>query len=64
MFLLEIDEPTMLARLDAPSRDNDWGRIGDTRALERRWLPGYQARMAERAEEILSAELGRWEAAV
>src|SRR5215831_3777956 len=23
MFLLEIDEPTMLARLDAPGRDND-----------------------------------------
>jgi broad-specificity NMP kinase len=45
VFLLEIDEPTMLARLDAPSRDNDWGRIGDTRESERRWLPGYQGRM-------------------
>jgi hypothetical protein len=28
VFLPELDEPTMLARLDAPSRDNDWGRIG------------------------------------
>jgi hypothetical protein len=45
VFLLEIDEPTMLARRDAPSRDNDWGRIGDTREPERRWLPGYQGRM-------------------
>jgi broad-specificity NMP kinase len=45
VILLEIDEPTMLARLDAPSRDNDWGRIGDTRESERRWLPGYQDRM-------------------
>ena len=45
MFLLEIDEPTMLARLDAPSRDNDWGRIGDTREYLRRFLPGYQARL-------------------
>jgi hypothetical protein len=45
VFLLEIDEPTMLARLDAPSRENDWGRIGDTREQGRRWLPGYQDRM-------------------
>ena len=27
VFLLEIDEPTMLARLDA-RQDNNWGRIG------------------------------------
>lgn len=47
VVLLELDEPTMLARLDAPGRDNDWGRIGDTRDFERRWLPGYQDRMRE-----------------
>jgi len=45
MFLLEIDEPTMLARLDAPGRDNDWGRIGDTRDYLRRRLPEYQDRL-------------------
>jgi len=45
MFLLEIDEPTMLARLDAPGRDNDWGRIGDTREYLRRRLPEYQDRL-------------------
>jgi hypothetical protein len=45
MFLLEMDEPTMLARLDAPSRDNEWGRIGDTREYLRRRLPGHQARL-------------------
>ena len=44
MFLLEIDEPTMLARVDA-RQDNDWGRIGDTREHLRRFLPGYQARL-------------------
>jgi adenylate kinase family enzyme len=44
MFLLEIDEPTMLARLDARP-DNDWGRIGDTREHLRRFLPGYQERL-------------------
>ena len=44
MFLLEIDEPTMLARVDARP-DNDWGRIGDTREHLRRFLPGYQARL-------------------
>jgi adenylate kinase family enzyme len=45
VFLLEIDEPTMLARLDAPSRDNDWGRIGDTREYLRRRLPELQDRL-------------------
>jgi adenylate kinase family enzyme len=44
MFLLEMDEPTMLARIDARP-DNDWGRIGDTREWLRRFLPGYQARL-------------------
>jgi adenylate kinase family enzyme len=45
VFLLEMDEPTMLARLDAPGRDNDWGRIGDTREYLRRRLPGHQDRL-------------------
>src|ERR1700760_1884262 len=44
VYLLEIDEPTMLARVDARS-DNDWGRIGDTREYLRRKLPGLQARL-------------------
>ena len=44
VFLLEIDDPTMLARIDA-RQDNDWGRIGDTREYLRRFLPGYQARL-------------------
>jgi hypothetical protein len=42
VFLLELDESTMLARVDA-RQDNDWGRIGDTREYLRRFLPGYQA---------------------
>ena len=45
VLLLVIDEPTMLARLDEPGRDNDFGCAGDTRELLRRWLPGYQACM-------------------
>lgn len=44
-FLLVIDEPTMLARLDAPGRDNDFGRVGDSLEQLRRWLPGYQERL-------------------
>ena len=44
VFLLEIDEPTMLARIDART-DNDWGQIGDTREYLRSFLPGYQARL-------------------
>jgi hypothetical protein len=45
MFLLEIDEPTMLARLDARRDYHDWGRIGDTREYLRWFLPGYQDRL-------------------
>ena len=44
VFLLEIDEPTMLARLDA-RQDNDWGRIGDTREYLRHKLPELQDRL-------------------
>lgn len=42
VFLLEIDEPTMLARLDARRDYHDWGRIGDTREYLRRKLPVLQ----------------------
>ena len=44
VFLLEIDEPTMLARIDA-RQDNDWGRIGDTREYLSRKLPEIQDRL-------------------
>ena len=44
VFLLEIDEHTMLARIDA-RRDNDWGRIGDTREYLCRKLPELQDRL-------------------
>jgi adenylate kinase family enzyme len=44
VFLLEIDEPTMLARIDA-RQDNDWGRIGDTREYLRHRLPEIQDRL-------------------
>jgi len=33
VFLLEIDEPTMLARLDARRDYHDWGHIGDTSVM-------------------------------
>lgn len=39
----------------SPSRDNDFGRAGDTRALLRRWLPGYQARMRTGGAEVVDA---------
>jgi adenylate kinase family enzyme len=41
VFLLEIDEPTMLARIDA-RQHNGWGHIGDTREYLRRKLPVLQ----------------------
>ena len=45
VFLLEIDEATMLARLDARRDYHDWGRIGDTREYLRRKLPALQDRL-------------------
>lgn len=45
VFLLEIDEPTMLARLDARRHYHDWGHIGDTREYLRRKLPELQDRL-------------------
>ena len=45
MFLLEIDEPTMLARLDARRDYHDWGHIGDTRKYLRHKLPELQDRL-------------------
>jgi hypothetical protein len=44
VFLLEVDEPTMLARLDA-RQDDEWGRAGDSREYIRRLRPGYQDRL-------------------
>jgi hypothetical protein len=45
VFLLEIDELTMLARLDERRDYHDWGRIGDTREYLRRKLPELQDRL-------------------
>ena len=42
VFLLEIDQATMLARLDARRDYHDWGHIGDTREYLRRKLPALQ----------------------
>jgi hypothetical protein len=42
VFLLEIDEPTMLARLDERRDYHAWGRVGDTREFLRRKLPVLQ----------------------
>ncbi len=45
VFLLQIDETTMLARLDARRDYHDWGRIGDTREYLRHKLPELQDRL-------------------
>ena len=44
VFLLEIDQPTMLARLET-RRASEWGRAGDSREYLRRLRPGYQDRL-------------------
>lgn len=45
VFLLEIDEPTMLTRLDTRRDYHEWGHIGDTREYLRRKLPVLQQRL-------------------
>lgn len=42
VFLLEIDEFTMLERLDARRDHHEWGHIGETREYLRRKLPALQ----------------------
>ena len=54
VFLLEIDEPTMLARVDA-RQNNDWGRIGDTREYLRRKLPELQDRLRASGAIVIDA---------
>jgi gluconate kinase len=44
VFLLEIDEPTMLARLETRQGD-EWGRAGDSREYIRRLRSPYQDRL-------------------
>ena len=44
VFLLEIDEATMLARLDA-RQPGEWGHSGDSLEYIRRLRPGYQERL-------------------
>jgi hypothetical protein len=55
VVLLEIDEPTMLARLDDPGRTNDFGRTGEAREVLRRYLAGYQRRMREAGASCVDA---------
>ncbi|HEX3778700.1 MAG TPA: hypothetical protein VHX38_03470 [Pseudonocardiaceae bacterium] len=45
VYLLAIDSSTMLARLDDPSRDHDFGRVGAERTLLLSWLAGFDSRM-------------------
>jgi adenylate kinase family enzyme len=55
VFLLEIDEPTMLTRLDARRDYHDWGHIGDTREYLRRKLPELQDRLRASGATLIDA---------
>ncbi|MET8677083.1 hypothetical protein ABZW18_05650 [Streptomyces sp. NPDC004647] len=57
VILLEVDIPTMLRRLDQPTRGNDFGRIGDTRKVLIEWAPGFQAQMKELGASVVDAGL-------
>lgn len=55
VFLLEIDEPTMLARLDARRDYHGWGHIGDTREYLCRKLPVLQADLRAKGAIVIDA---------
>lgn len=69
VFVLEIDEATMLARLDARREYHEWGHIGDTREYLCRKRPALQAELraagaipvdgTQRPERIADAILAR-----
>jgi adenylate kinase family enzyme len=54
VFLLEIDEPTMLARLETRQPD-EWGRAGDSREYIRRFRTGYQDRLRASGAIVIDA---------
>jgi hypothetical protein len=53
--LLDIDEATMLRRLDDPTRGNDYGRAGETRQLLRSWLSVARAKYLARGAVVVDA---------
>jgi hypothetical protein len=55
VFLLEIDEPTMLARLDARRDYHDWGHVGDTREYLCRKLPVLQDQLRMAGAIVIDA---------
>lgn len=57
VILLVVDEPTMLARIDDPRRDNDFGRSPDERALCCEWRSGFHAECLARGAIPIDAGL-------
>jgi gluconate kinase len=55
VMYLEIDTATMRGRLADPSRDNRFGRAGDTLAMALDWLPRMQADMKSRGVPAVDA---------
>ncbi|MFJ8627007.1 AAA family ATPase [Kitasatospora sp. NPDC093550] len=55
VFLLEIDEPTMLARLDTRQEHHDWGRIGETREYLRHKLTVLQDHLRSSGAIVIDA---------
>jgi thymidylate kinase len=55
IVLLDIDEATMLRRLDDPARGNDFGRVGESRALLRSWLSVAREKYLARGAVVVDA---------
>jgi hypothetical protein len=55
--LLDIDEPTMVARVMDPARGNDFGRIGDSLEALVAELPAVRERYLRRGAVVVDATL-------
>jgi hypothetical protein len=55
IVLLDIDEPTMVARVLDPARGNDFGRIGDSLAALVADLPAVRERYLSRGAVVVDA---------
>ena len=57
IVLLDIDEPTMVARVMDPARGNDFGRIGDSLEALVAELPAVRERYLRRGAVVVDATL-------
>jgi hypothetical protein len=54
-ILLQLDDPTLDARLHDPNRDNVFGRVGDTGIWSRHWRDRVESELQQRGAQSIDA---------